>query len=693
MRFLLIFSKLELALTDADTIGGVTWKREINSGDDFSYGTAAMAEVKFAILAESLPDGVKLDGRSFDLYISQEESGTPVWEDYGIFTVKTVVKSGHKLEVSAYDNMHKFDIVIDEWLSEQTFPMSYFGFVYALSGHCGVKLESINIFDYSYELEQNFSTPGITGRMALSYASEMAGTFAYILSGNTSGRGKLCLSQISDSGVELDRSMYRTAKVAEYTVLPTDKVQIRTSENDIGVIVGDGDNPLIVENNPLLYTSSAERITPVANALLERMAAVTYAPATVELFRDYGIDTGQYYYINGTKSLVMSKTMKSGGVTFTCTGTAKRSQIVSGQSFELIKMRGRANELERTLERTLSRITDAEGNASEALQTANKIEWIVDSGTSASDFTITDRMAELISDNITLKGKTIALTADSINISSTYFNVDTTGAVSCASLSVTGDRSTIYISANNPASGVIRSTYSMEQRTFSEIRPSGFYSSDYVTQGGGLLSGSGMQISGVNTYGYLSANTHNMYSMTLLNQQTGTNTFFANNSGYNGYSTNVVLVNGIFGVTGSKSKVEPTEHYGNRLMYSLESPNPLYSDFGRASIADDGLCYVFIDPVFYECIDNNYDYFVFVQPENGGEFAVIERTADHFKVQGTPGKSFAWMLVTVQKGYSATRTEEIAMPEPEPVQTPDPENVVYDAVGDEILKEFENQLG
>lgn len=300
---------------------------------------------------------------------------------------------------------------------------------------------------------------------------------------------------------------------------------------------------------------------------------------------------------------------------------------------------------------------------------------------------------QIAADHISLKGKTIALTSDSINISSTYFNVATTGAVNCTSLAVTGDSSTIYISTNNAASGIIRSTYSTDTRTFSEVRPNGFYSSDYITNGGGLYSGAVMQIAGLNNNGTLSAVTERMYSITLHNGLTNTDTFMASNAGYNGYTANTVIVNGILGVIGSKPKIEPTEHYGHRLMYAFESPNPLYSDFGRATIADDGLCYVFIEPIFYECIDNTYDYFVFIQPENGGEFAVIDRTSDHFTVRGTPGELFAWMLVTAQKGYSATRTEEIVIPEPEPAQTPDPENAVYDAVGDEILKEFENQLG
>ena len=442
-------------------MGGVTWKREINSGDDFTYGTAAMAEVKFAILADALPDGTALDNLPFTLYISQVESGAAVWEDYGIFTVKTVVKSGHKLEVTAYDNMSKFDIIVDEWLSGLTFPTNALTLIVQLCDRCGVQLGSISLANSNYTIEENFGASGITGRQILAFIAEMNASFAFMQN------DKLSFKPLSESNVQLDRSMYRTAKIAEYDVLQVDKVQIRVSENDIGVVYGTGNNAYIVENNPLLYTSSSTLLNPVAIGLYNRLSAVTYTPATVELFRDYGIDTGQYYTINGVRSLVMSKTMKSSGVTLTCSGAAKRSQAVSGGSYELMMLRGRSNVLERTLEKTLSRITDAEGSittleqtsssitariegaegnistleqtvngfetritnaegdASDALataetlefrvtdaegnistvsQTANKINWLVKSGTSASDFTLTDRAISLVAGNINLTG-------------------------------------------------------------------------------------------------------------------------------------------------------------------------------------------------------------------------------------------------------------------------------------------------
>lgn len=299
---------------------------------------------------------------------------------------------------------------------------------------------------------------------------------------------------------------------------------------------------------------------------------------------------------------------------------------------------------------------------------------------------------QIAADHISLKGKTIALTSDSINISSTYFNVATSGAVACTSLAVTGGNSSVLISGSSTETTLIKAMYSVQPNTYAEMRPSGFVATDYTTGGYGLVSGAGMQITG-NNYGYSQTNTQRMNGITLYSQMTGNNYFQASAAGVGAGLDNVIVFGNFMVGYGTKNKLETTEHYGNRLMYSLESSSPMYSDFGRATIADDGLCYVFLDPVFYECIDNNYDYFVFLQPENGGEFAVIDRTSDHFTVRGTPGELFAWMLVTAQKGYSATRTEELIIPEPEPAQTPDPENAVYDAVGDEILKEFENQLG
>ena len=63
-----------------------------------------------------------------------------------------------------------------------------------------------------------------------------------------------------------------------------------------------------------------------------------------------------------------------------------------------------ASEAKQTADSFSTRITTAEGNISSVSQTASKIDWVIKSGTSSSNFTITDRMATLTAEKIDLSG-------------------------------------------------------------------------------------------------------------------------------------------------------------------------------------------------------------------------------------------------------------------------------------------------
>lgn len=395
-----------------------------------------------------------------------------------------------------------------------------------------------------------------------------------------------------------------------------------------------------------------------------------------------------YYYYNGEQWLTTSSPVTAGLDTSIAQIQAKAAKNESEISLVAKSVTSLGSEVSGRINELTQNIASVKTTADSASASVSAIVESVGSNGEVTAASIVAKInaagsaVQISADHISLKGKTIALTSDSINISSTYFNVATTGAVNCTSLAVTGDDSSINVTGSSYSSSIIKVSYNNSAYA-TDIRPNGVYS---VTGTLGF-EGSSQRVQVSANGNYYQYSNLSSYEVICNYYQYTHPTFHANSN------ANQVIVGGMFTCLGVKSRTEQTKHYGNRLMYAFESPNPLYSDFGRATIADDGLCYVFLDPVFYECIDNNYDYFVFIQPEISGEFAVIERTSDHFTVQGTPGKSFAWMLVTAQKGYSATRTEELVIPEPEPAQTPDPENVVYDAVGDEILKEFENQLG
>ena len=80
------------------------------------------------------------------------------------------------------------------------------------------------------------------------------------------------------------------------------------------------------------------------------------------------------------------------------------TQTVSGFDLRISNADGAVSELSLTVSSITSRVESAEGAISTVSQTANKINWIVASGTSSSNFTMTDRAIKLVADTIDLSG-------------------------------------------------------------------------------------------------------------------------------------------------------------------------------------------------------------------------------------------------------------------------------------------------
>lgn len=122
-------------------------------------------------------------------------------------------------------------------------------------------------------------------------------------------------------------------------------------------------------------------------------------------------------------------------------------------------------------------------------------------------------------------------------------------------------------------------------------------------------------------------------------------------------STNGVYVVGSFTVNGTKSRAVETEDYGERHLYSYETPAPLFGDVGEGEIGEDGSCYVWIDPILAETISTS-QYQVFLQPYGSGTAYVSERSSGAFKVEGTPGLAFGWELKARQADFNQLRFEK-----------------------------------
>lgn len=110
-----------------------------------------------------------------------------------------------------------------------------------------------------------------------------------------------------------------------------------------------------------------------------------------------------------------------------------------GLATQVSDAQGNISALQQTANGLTTRVQTAEGNISSVTQTANKINWLVASGTSASNFQMTDRAIQLVADNISLDGY-VTFTNLRQTGGSTVINAGniTTGTLEATNLSLDG---------------------------------------------------------------------------------------------------------------------------------------------------------------------------------------------------------------------------------------------------------------
>ena len=118
------------------------------------------------------------------------------------------------------------------------------------------------------------------------------------------------------------------------------------------------------------------------------------------------------------------------------------------------------------------------------------------------------------------------------------------------------------------------------------------------------------------------------------------------------------VINGNLRVYGTKNRAVKSSNYNERLLYSYETPTPLFGDIGEAVLDEEGFCYVDIDDIFSETVADTVEYQVFLQKEGEGDCYISEKDPRYFVIKGTPGLKVAWELKAKQKDYQNYRLEQ-----------------------------------
>ena len=362
-------------IVDSQLFGGVKYSHSCNADTDLTVGTTACAEVSFTTNALQ-PDSLN---SSFTYQV--KFNGNSTYTTAGVFNIKEVTKSTHgKYDVKAYDNISKFDIIVDSWIDSLTFPITLKDMFSSLCTYCGCTAYSTSFTNSTMKVNDNFTGINITGRAVLGYIAQCAGGFA-----KANANGSIAITKFTTSSTTLDRTKYKSFWYADYKAPVIDKVWVGQEDGDVGVTSGTGSNVLNIESNPLLFTDKTSAIQPYVNTIFNVVKAYNYTPCKIELIKDFGINVGSIITVNGITTMIMNKSWDSTGVKLESTGNATR-EIASSQNSEILALRGKTNVLTRTLEETTNKMTSIEtdmgtvkSDVSEVKQTASSLTSTVSS--------------------------------------------------------------------------------------------------------------------------------------------------------------------------------------------------------------------------------------------------------------------------------------------------------------------------
>ena len=331
------------------TIKALTLHTAVNSGQEFTIGSAFSDYIEAEIWAD--PGGsLQITAGDALTYYRQDDAGNRT--KVGVFYAEKPTRTKrNSYKVTAYDTMSKLDADFSGWLhaNQAQFPKTIWQLVQLACQRAGVALASSSLpINGSYSV-QAFYADDLTCRQIISWAAEAAGCYAHM---NADGKlqfltytDKRSTAKITPDGASNSTAYYADSlSYEDYTVKAIEKVQIRQSDNDVGVIYPDSTtatNTYAVQGNLLLTTGTEANLKSVVQNLYNVLKNVTYTPCKVSVPSSSGLACGQIVHVKDARgrefdTYLMSATISSGKASFESVGSASResSSAVNSQSYK-----------------------------------------------------------------------------------------------------------------------------------------------------------------------------------------------------------------------------------------------------------------------------------------------------------------------------------------------------------------------
>lgn len=330
-------------------VKSLTLHTAVNAGQEFAIGSAFSDYIEAEIWAD--PGGsLQITAGDALTYYRQDDAGNRT--KVGVFYAEKPTRTKrNSYKVTAYDTMSKLDADFSGWLraNQAQFPKTIWQLVQLACQRAGVTLASSSLpINGSYSV-QAFYADDLTCRQIISWAAEAAGCYAHM---NADGKlqfltytDKRSTVKITPDGASNSTAYYADSlSYEDYTVKAIEKVQIRQSDSDVGVIYPDSTtatNTYVVQGNLLLTTGTEANLKSVVQNLYNVLKNVTYTPCKVSVPSSSGLACGQIVHVKDARgrefdTYLMSATISSGKASFESVGSASResSSAVNSQSYK-----------------------------------------------------------------------------------------------------------------------------------------------------------------------------------------------------------------------------------------------------------------------------------------------------------------------------------------------------------------------
>lgn len=331
------------------TLKALTLHTAVNAGQEFTIGSAFSDYIEAEIWAD--PGGsLQITAGDVLTYYRQDDAGNRT--KVGVFYAEKPTRTKrNSYKITAYDTMSKLDADFSGWLhaNQAQFPKTIWQLVQLACQRAGVTLASSSLpINGSYSV-QAFYADDLTCRQIISWAAEAAGCYAHM---NADGKlqfltytDKRSTVKITPDGASNSTAYYADSlSYEDYTVKAIEKVQIRQSDSDVGVIYPDSTtatNTYAVQGNLLLTTGTEANLKSVVQNLYNVLKNVTYTPCKVSVPSSSGLACGQIVHVKDARgrefdTYLMSATISSGKASFESVGSASResSSAVNSQSYK-----------------------------------------------------------------------------------------------------------------------------------------------------------------------------------------------------------------------------------------------------------------------------------------------------------------------------------------------------------------------